>query len=358
MGVFKRIRKSEDGSKNAYWYIRYSVNGKEKWESIGRVGLVTKTVAQTVLEQRKREVRLGRFDIVNAKIPTLNEFKDEYITYVRDVKRKSSWKRDKELLVPLCKIFGNKKLSEITAKDLEDFKLIRLKEVKPATVNRSLSVLRHLLNIAKRWKKYFGDNPVTLVGMLEENNQIENILTVEQEEKLINSAILYLKSIIITALNTGMRKAEILNLKWSDVNLVNNIITITQTNSKSKKARKVFINSKLKKLMLELKLKSGGHEYVFLNDKGNHVREIKNGFNAACRRAGINGLRFHDLRHTAATRMIEYGAGILAVNKILGHSDIKTTMRYTHPEESVRDALEFLAQDCSQNRSHNSSRNS
>lgn len=178
--------------------------------------------------------------------------------------------------------------------------------------------------------------------MLEENNQIERILTIEEEKRLLDSSITYLKPIILTALNTGMRRGEILNLKWSEVDFANNSIMVSQTNSKSKKARKVYINSTLKRLLLELKLKSAGNEFVFL-DEGNPLREIKNGFKAACRRAGIQGLRFHDLRHTAATRMIEAGASIVAVNKILGHSDIKTTMRYTHPEDSVKDALEYLS---------------
>lgn len=320
-----------------------------KWESVGEVGMMTKTVAQRKLEERRRQVRLGQLDMIETQIPTLSEFIPAYIVHMRDVKQKRSWKRDKELLEPLRKLFGNKKLSEITAKDLEDFRVVRLQEVKPATVNRSLSVLRHLLNLAKRWKQFFGENLVSVVGMLDENNQIERILTWEEENRLIDSAISYLRPIIVTALNTGMRRGEILSLRWSHVDLSNNLITVNQTNSKSKKARRVYINSTLRRLLLELKLKSAGSEYVFLDDKGNPLREIKNGFNAACRRAGIQGFRFHDLRHTAATRMIESGASIVAVNKILGHSDIKTTMRYTHPDDSIRDALENLTHNCSQN---------
>ncbi len=255
---------------------------------------------------------------------------------------KRSWKRDKELLDPLIKLFGEKKLTEITTKDIEDFKLIRLREVKSATVNRSLSVLRHMINLAKRWKKFFGENPVTLVGLLEENNQIERILTLEEEIRLMNSSASHIIPMIFMALNTGMRRGEILNLTWCDIDFTNNLILVNQTNSKSKKQRRVFINPNLKKLLLELKLKSGSNEYVFKGDNGQRLKEIRNGFKVACRRADIVGLRFHDQRHTAATRMIEYGAGILAVNKILGHSDIKTTMRYTHPEDSLKEALESL----------------
>ncbi|MGB2691374.1 MAG: site-specific integrase, partial [Thermodesulfobacteriota bacterium] len=71
---------------------------------------------------------------------------------------------------------------------------------------------------------------------------------------------------------------------------------------------------------------------------------LKRAFGTACKKAGIQGLRFHDLRHTAATRMIENTGNIVAVSKILGHADIKTTMRYAHPEQSLIDALESLNQ--------------
>jgi len=99
-------------------------------------------------------------------------------------------------------------------------------QVSPATVNRSFSVLRHLFNLAKRWKKFYGDNPVSIVGMLEKHNQVERILTLDEENRLLNESISYLRPIIFTALNTGMRKGEILSLKWFDVDLDMNMITI------------------------------------------------------------------------------------------------------------------------------------
>ena len=89
-------------------------------------------------------------------------------------------------------------------------------------------------------------------------------------------------------------------------------------------------------------MKSLDGEYVFVDTEGDNIKTVRTAFEAACRRAGLVGLRFHDLRHTAATRMIESGANIVAISKILGHSDIKTTMRYTHPEDSLKDALESL----------------
>ena len=182
MSVYKRPITSKNGKITEYWYVEVpKPGGGVIKRSVGKVGHVTKAVARHIENELKKKIRLGQLDMIEAEIPTLNEIKDEYLAYVRDVKKKRSWKRDKELLRPLCKLFGNKKLSDISTKDLEEFKVLRLKEVKPATVNRSLSVLRHLMNLAKRWKKFFGDNPVSIVGMLEEHNQVERILTVDEE---------------------------------------------------------------------------------------------------------------------------------------------------------------------------------
>jgi integrase len=98
-------------------------------------------------------------------------------------------------------------------------------------------------------------------------------------------------------------------------------------------------------LLLEQKLKSWGSEYVFLSQNGAPYKfhdSIKGAFFRASEKSELVGFRFHDLRHTAATRMIEAGASIVAVSKILGHTDIKMTMRYTHPDNSLKDAVELL----------------
>ena len=101
--------------------------------------------------------------------------------------------------------------------------------------------------------------------------------------------------------------------------------------------------SLLEKYLKELPKNSG---YVFPNQEtGNHIQDVKNSFRAACKEAKIKGLRFHDLRHTAATKMVEAGVDIATVSKILGHSSIMMTMRYAHPgEKTMRTAAEKLAQ--------------
>jgi len=358
MSEFKRSRKDKNGKKKEYWYIRYTLNGKDKWESIGEAGIVTKAVAQARLAERKRQIRLGLLDMICAKIPTLFEFSNEYMTYVKTTIAKRSWRRDEISIGHLRKFFAASKLSSITPKDILDYQSKRVTDgMKPATINRELACLKHLFNFAKQRDKFFGENPVSKVKFLEENNQIERVLTSEEEITLLDACAPHLRPIILTAIHTGMRKNELLSLKWSNVDLDNNVITIESTNTKNKKLKRIPINSSLRKLLLEQKLKTSFSSYVFLNPGGNPYLgkfSLTTCFKNACSRAGIQELRFHDLRHTAATRMIEAGASIVAVSKILGHSTLTMTMRYSHPDNSLKEAVEKLANfkpTCSQIRS-------
>lgn len=138
-----------------------------------------------------------------------------------------------------------------------------------------------------------------------------------------------------------MRKMEVLTLTWEDIDFDKSLITIRKDISKSKKARLIPINSKLRGILLKQKIKTQHSGYVFLTNEDlpysqKNPSALKRTFGTACRKAGIKGLRFHDLRHTAATRMIENTGNIVAVSKILGHADIKTTMRYAHPERRIQ----------------------
>lgn len=327
------------------WVGEYKDRGRIKRKALSKKGIVTKTMAKEMLRKIEQQVKLGQYDLLDADIPRLSEFSVEYIKHVKDVVKKRSWSRDILALKYLKAYFGDYKLSEITVKDVDDYKAVRLNEVAPATVNRELEVLRHLFNLAERWKKFFGKNPVSQAGLLPLNNQKERILSPEEEQRLLASSSPFLRPILICALNTGMRKGEIISLKWHNVDLDNNLITLEHTNSKSKKTRRIPINSLLRKLLLEQRLKRGGSEYVFLSSSGKpYMRHdsLNQTFEGACRRANIKGLRFHDLRHTAATRMVENGASIVAVSKILGHADLKTTMRYSHPENALVEAVESL----------------
>ncbi|MDA2921308.1 site-specific integrase [Desulfobacterota bacterium AH_259_B03_O07] len=352
MGVFKRWVKSKDGAKTPYWYIRFAMNGRIKWESVGKVGIVTKTVAQRKLERIKRKIRMGLYEYEDNV--TLESLEDGYIKYVKNTKNLRTWKKRKEQLRTLKTFFQDKTLNRITPGDIDDYKSFRLKDVKPASVNRELATLRHIFNLAKRDKKFYGDNPVSVSGLLSEDNHRDRILTPDEETRLMDHSAPHLQPILFTALNTGMRKGEILSLKWDCVDFDNNLFIITALNNKGKKTKRIPINSYLRKMILELKLKnSSKSEYVFLGDTEAPIKNISTAFNNACWRANIKGLRFHDLRHTAGTRMLESNVNIVAISEILGHSSIDITKkRYLHPDNSLRDAVEKLANfnnNCSKN---------
>lgn len=331
------------------WVGEFKDRGKLKRKALGKKGVVTKTIAREMLKKIEQKVKLGQYEMLDAVIPSIEDFAKDYMSYVRDTVKKRSWDRDELCLNHLNNFFKARRLSDIKPQDIDDYKASRLSEVSPATVNRELQVLRHLFNLADRWNKFFGKNPVSISGLLTVNNQKERILSIDEERRLIASCELYLRNIIITALYTGMRKGEILTLKWDNVDFESGLITIDQTNSKSKKMRRIPINSIIRKLLLEQRLKSAGNEYVFFSSIGAPYKRhdsLKRAYSLALNKAGIEGLRFHDLRHTAATRMVELGCSIVAVKEILGHSTLDMTMRYAHPNESLRTALEQLSNYC------------
>lgn len=166
------------------------------------------------------------------------------------------------------------------------------------------------------------------------------ILDKEEINKLLDNSCDHLRSIIIIALNTGMRRSEIFKLKWKDIDFITNHIFIKET--KSAVQRKIPMNSIVSSTLKNMKRES---EFLFYNPKTmDHIKDVKTSFKAACRRSGIRDLRFHDLRHTAATTMVIGGIDLVTVAEILGHSDIKMTMRYAHPTpENKRKAVNVLA---------------
>jgi integrase len=152
-----------------------------------------------------------------------------------------------------------------------------------------------------------------------------------------------LKSMIQIALLTGLRLNSIRTLKWTCVDFNSNTMTLEAIYSKNKRTHVLPISNAVRKILLEAKLRCRDSEYVLPGAAALAKNTISNLFNRLCKKLGIQGVRFHDLRHTAATRMVESGVNIDKVSKILGHSTLQMTMRYSHPDNSLREAVETLA---------------
>ncbi|HYP29986.1 MAG TPA: site-specific integrase [Blastocatellia bacterium] len=146
---------------------------------------------------------------------------------------------------------------------------------------------------------------------------------------------------ILLALNTGMRRGEILSLRWAQVDFGRGQIHLTRT--ESGRERSIPINQAVRDLLFNLEHHCSG--FVFASERtGRALTHCKRGFATPCRMAGIEDLPFHDLRHTAATRMAEMGAEPSTIKEILGHSDLRMTDRYTHAVERRKvEALERIA---------------
>jgi integrase len=150
----------------------------------------------------------------------------------------------------------------------------------------------------------------------------------------------HLEAIIITALNTGMRKGEILSLKWENVDFKNSYITIER--SKNGEIRRIPMNKQLTTILKNVRELKRSTEYVFSNN-GKPCTDIKTGWWRALRDTEITNFRFHDLRHTFGSRLGMAGVDIKTIQELMGHMDIKMTMRYSHPTpEHKRKAVEIL----------------
>ncbi len=275
------------------------------------------------------------------------DFVKETYLPLQKTNKKRSLARDEQVAGVLCEFFEGQTLKGIKKADVEKFKRERSESMtryerkrSPATVNRELAVLSSVLTLAVD-DELLPSNPCRRVRPLRMDNQRSRYLT-SDEEKLLLEALAgqeWLKNVVVMAINTGMRRGELFKLHWFDVDFARGVIHVRDT--KSAKDRVVPMNEAVRE-MLERQPKTSGH--VFPSPKtGGQLVDIKNPFGAACETAKIKDLRFHDLRHSAATRMADAGVNLVVIAEILGHGDIRTTKRYSHAmEESKREAVEKL----------------
>jgi len=314
------------------WYIDYYCEGRRIREPASK----KEAEAREMLEARKTDIKRGEFRLPSKRRIKFEKYAQEYLEYAKINKR--SWERDRVIIGHLMPHFKGMSLSKINPRHIEIYKRDRLKKVKPSTINRELTVFKAMFSLAKKWK-YANENPVKEVRFLQETQYIMKILSEKEIRRLINASKGYLKAIILMALNTAMRKGEILNLRWNDVDFFKEYICIKET--KSNVIRKIPMNSVVTATLKSIERKG---DYVFSGRKpGEHYTDIFYYFKATCKKVGIEDLRFHDLRHTAATLMVTKGIDLVTVSKILGHSDITMTMKYAHPTpENKRNAVNAL----------------
>lgn len=292
----------------------------------------SKGEAKRYLAARKAERSVGRQEsspIIES--PAFDVFLKEYEDYARTNKR--GFYNEQYRLSQLGRYFGRINLSHITALDGERFKSDMSRHLAPASVNRLFGNLKHIMTTAVRLG-LLAKSPFVDVKFLHVPKRVERILTREEEERLLAACDslhnLQLRQSVTIALNTGMRKSEIYGLLWDCVDIGSRTIHVLNTKNEAGE-RRIPMNESVYNVFGELEKKKTS-EFVFPSSRktGDRLRDQKKGFAKAVRLAKIPHIRFHDLRHTFATRLVRAAVDLVTVQYLLGHSKITTTSRYAH----------------------------
>jgi len=329
--------------------------GRKKYKpyerSIGERGKITKAQAMLIHDRIKVKIKGGLAAELLIESPTLHEFLPQFIQHKKEVEQIRSSERYVYSGQQLERFFGGyTKLSEITPKRVDEYKARRLKTVKPGTVNRELQCLRAMINLAKTWNQFQGENPVSKAGLLDEIRDDLVPLTWEEEDKLIAVLSPSLARIVEFDLNTGMRIDEVITLREKAVDFGRRIAKLEATEQKGKRTREVPLNERALDLIHEAidhgKRYRNPQGYIFLNWRQGKPYQghdaVYPSIIRACKRAGIRRIHPHLLRHTFITRAIEAGAGPISVQEIVGHANLKTLLRYVHLKESKYRAVDAI----------------
>ncbi|HQT03355.1 MAG TPA: tyrosine-type recombinase/integrase [Thiotrichales bacterium] len=292
-----------------------------------------RTMAQTILSQ----IAVGDnpFEAIAElkRVPTIESFiMDSYLPFVKGYKR--SWNTDWSLIKNhILPAFGDKHMDELTKRDVIAFIGRYRATHAAASVNRILILLRYIFNCATRWDTVgVKSNPTTGIPLLEENNKNERYLSQDEAKRLFeavqrsdNKMMQYIIPMLIL---TGTRKREVLDAKWSEFDFERRIWRIGM--SKSGKARHVPMSDGVIKLLQSVP-RIEDCEWVFANPKTKlPFDNVFCSWDTARKRAGLADVRIHDLRHSFASFLVNGGRSLYEVQKILGHTQIKTTQRYAH----------------------------
>lgn len=338
-----------------------------------------KRVRQSFTKRKEAEAELGkRVSMIDEnpkryleKTKILTTIFDELVTkYKENFKNQRSFNKSKQFSIKrIEKEFSGRRLINISYLDLETYRN-RLKDTltqhgtirQDSSVNRVMACLRHMLTKAVEWDM-LDRNPFDKghsLQLKENNKQLEFLSEDEIVSLLANcpdqslpkikrndygvfqgKQAIYLKDFIIIGINSGMRKMEILSLKYSQIR--NGFIYLDKT--KSGEARQIPINNDLEACLKDIRKRNQfTSEYLFSNENGGHIGDIKTAFKSAVKRAGIEKkVHPHTLRHTFASHFLMRGGSLKALKEILGHAEIKMTMRYAHlSKEFAREEIQLM----------------
>jgi len=324
------------------WYFQFTVRGRRYQ---GAIGEVTRAVAREVAEKKRIEALEGKLVERAPKAPLFGrydvekgQFTDgvgEYFEFYQHNHKARSAQRMHYALLALCAEFSTKRLSEIRPFGIEGYKLNRKKAgMADATVNRELACLKNLFTLAIKWG-WVRDNPARQVNLFKEQNARLRLLTLEEETALLGHCDQRLRTLVLSAVDTGFRSGELKVLCWQNVDLARGTLSVASHYTKNGDPRTNPMTKRLEQALREWKAAGGGTTDGLVFGPASWRKS----FEAAKKLAGLGAdVVFHTLRHTYISRLIMAGVDVRTVQELAGHKSITMTMRYAHlaPEHKKR----------------------
>ena len=309
---------------NGTFYLVATRKGKRIWRSTGETNL-----------ERALEAARSQFPdlLIKSRRLTLNEFAALYFPYAEANFAPSTVTLYRGGLKAFRRLTGDKALESFKPHDMEQFKILRLKEVSPSKVNIDLTFLKAFFQMAVTWK-HLEQNPCFGVKRLRVPVRRHCFITKPEFQRLLDVIPdRWYRELIAFAVSTMMRAGEIVNLTWESIDLERRVIMVENTKEhrlKTQKPHAVPINNVVFEILLSRQQRSG---HVFLSPDGQRltVDHVGKKFKRHVREAGLSeDYHFHTLRHTGASWLVQGGVSLYAVQRLLGHSNVDVTTMYSH----------------------------
>jgi integrase len=334
IGLLLKVLQS---NRKSYYLRCAGVRGKVFEKKIANANITKLEDARAIAISCLAKITMGEDPFAAQKIhkttPTIESFISEYyMPHIKTYKR--SWDTDVSLIKNhILPKYGKLYLDEFTKQHMISFVSSQLKTHKPGSVNRVIILFRYIFNCALKWETPgITKNPTAGISLLEENNKKERFLSAIEVNALVSalkaSDNKMLQYIIPMLILTGARKGEVLKAKWEDFNFEQRVWRIPL--SKSGKARHVPMSDGVLSL-LDSVPRYEGCSYVFANPKTLlPYISFFCAWDTLRKSVGLGDVRVHDLRHSFASFLVNSGRSLYEVQRILGHTQIKTTQRYAH----------------------------
>lgn len=344
-----RLLVNKQGRK--FFYFRFTFNSQKRAVKIGEYPALSIQEARRKALDMRAEIDSGSDPTVERDrirgIPTFKDFAlNDYMEWAKGAKR--SWVSDlSKLRNHLIPRFGDRRLCDITMRDIQLYHAQVKQSHCAGTANRHLSVISKLFKCAIQWE-IVERNPCFGVKKFQENNARQRFLSPDEIRRLFKAmegknerstmTIAALKLLLLT----GTRRNEALSARWENVDLERGIWFIPHT--KSGRAHHVPLNVEAKALLEKLPKKIGSPWVFPGRDPSKHIIDPRKCLDALTDEAGIERIRIHDLRHSFASLCAQSGASLYLIKQLLNHADMVTTQRYAHlTSENLREASQSVS---------------